>query len=65
MTIGIWEPNHLDNDLIQARLACLILQSVQILNSFGFQPHKAIVGSQGVLQSPTRGSFDYRKEVPE
>jgi hypothetical protein len=28
-------------------LACLILQSVQILHSFGFQPHKAIAGCHG------------------
>jgi hypothetical protein len=47
VAIGVCEPNHLYNKVVQAGLACLILQSVQILHSFGFQPHKAIAGCHG------------------
>jgi hypothetical protein len=51
MAIGVCELNHPSDEAIQAGLACLILQSVQILHSFGFQPYQAVLGSQGVLRS--------------
>jgi hypothetical protein len=65
MAIGFCGLNHPRDKVIQAGLACLMLQSMQILYSFGFQLHKAVHGAQGVLQCLLEGSFDYRKEVLE
>jgi hypothetical protein len=57
MAMGISELNHLDNEVIQAGLACLILESGQIPHSFGFKLHQAVLWSHGILQSLLEGFF--------
>jgi len=45
----IRESNHPRDQVIEAGLACLILESTQFIDGFSFQLYQAVLWFQGVL----------------